>query len=72
MIDTLRTHLATFIVGHFTRPRSLVVRCWLWLAAQSPDMEEKRRCPNAVLRLDPDNHPASLAPLLFHQQRPTS
>ena len=27
---------------------------------------------NAVLRLDPDNKPASLALLLLDQQRPTS
>jgi len=72
MIDTLRTHLATFIVGRFTRPRILVTHCWLWLAAQSTDMEEKRRRRHDVLRLDPDNEPASLALLLFDQHRPTS
>ena len=72
MIDRFRTLLASFIVRPFTRPRMLVLQCWLWLAAKSRDLEEKRRCLHAVLRLDPENEPASLALLLFDQQRPTS
>jgi hypothetical protein len=48
------------------------IRAWFWLAAQTGDVEEKRRCLNAVLELDPENEPASLALLLFDQRRPTS
>jgi len=72
MIDRLRTHLASFIVKHLTRPRMVVVRSWLWLAAKSCDTQAKRRCLHAVLHLDPQNEPASLALLLFDQHRLTS
>lgn len=54
------------------RPRLLVIRAWFWLAAQTNDLEEKRRCLEAVLQLDPDNEPAPLELLLFDQRRPTS
>jgi hypothetical protein len=50
----------------------LLVQSWLWLAAKSRDTQDKRRCLNAVLRLDPENEPASLALLLLDQQRPTN
>jgi hypothetical protein len=72
MIDRFRTLLAAFVVNHLTRPRMLVVQSWLWLAAKSRDAQDKRRCLHAVLQLDPDNEPASLALLLLDQQRPTS
>ena len=72
ILDRLRTLLAKFIVKHLTRPRALVVQTWLWLAAKSQDVEDKRRCLNAVLELDPENEPASLALLLLDQERPTS
>jgi hypothetical protein len=43
------------------------------LAGSTTDnLEEKRRCLKAVLALDPENEPASLALLLFDQRRPTS
>ena len=71
MLDTSRTLLATIIVSRLTRPRPLIIRAWLWLAAEADNLEEKRRCLNAVLRLDPDNEPASLALLLLDQKRPT-
>jgi hypothetical protein len=32
MSEKLRTLVAKLIVQHFTRPRSLVIRAWLWLA----------------------------------------
>lgn len=66
----MRTHLARFAVSHFTGPRFLVVHIWPWLAAESHDIQEKPRCLNAVLQLDPENEPASLALLLFDQRRP--
>jgi len=72
MIGKLRTLLAKFIVDHFTRPRRLVVQAWLWLAAKAEDLEDKRHCLNAVLELDPENEPASLALLLLDQTRPES
>jgi hypothetical protein len=71
VIDNLRTVLARFIVRHLTRS-PLVVQGWLSLAAQADDVEEKRRCLNAVLQLDPENEAASVALLVLDQTRPTS
>ena len=68
MVDKLRTLLAKFIVKHLNRPRSLVVEAWLWLAAEADDTEDKRRCPNAILQLQPENEPASLALLALDQR----
>jgi hypothetical protein len=70
MLDRLRTALAKFIVRYLTRPRLLVTRAWFWLAAEAKGIEDKRRCLNAILQLDPDNEPASLALLLLDQRRP--
>ncbi|HEM61706.1 MAG TPA: hypothetical protein ENO24_05410 [Chloroflexi bacterium] len=72
MLDRFRTHLARFIAGRFTRPHMLIVSCCLWLASTSSDIEEKRRCLHTVLRLDPENEPATLALLLFDLHGPTS
>lgn len=60
MIDNFRTILAKFIVRRLSRPRPLVVATWLWLAADTDDIEEKRRCLWAVLELDPENTRALL------------
>lgn len=59
MLDTIRTYLAKLVVKHLNRPRELVIRAWLWLAADSDDVEGKWRCLNAVLQLDPENEPTS-------------
>ena len=72
MPDKLRTSLARFIVRHLNRPRSLLIRAWLWLAAHADNLEEKRRCLNEVLRLDRENEAATLALLLLDQRGPTS
>jgi len=72
MLDTFRTLLAKFLVKLFPRPRSLIAQAWFWLAAEADDTEEKRRCLNAILELDPENEPASLAPLVLDQSRPES
>jgi len=72
MIDRLRAALAKFIVRHLTYPRPLVIRAWLWLAAEADDLDEKRLRLEAVVRLDPENEAASLALLLLDQRRPTS
>lgn len=39
---------------------------------KSDNVEEKRRCLNTVLELDPQNEPGTLALLLFDQRRATS
>jgi hypothetical protein len=61
MVDRLRTLAARVIVRHFPRARSLVVAAWSWLAAETDDLEEKRRCLEEVLGLDPDNESARMA-----------
>jgi len=71
MADDLRTTLATFTV-HYLRHPPLVIHAWLCLAAEAHTLEQKRRCLHAVLQLDPDNQPASLALVLLDQQRPPS
>jgi hypothetical protein len=71
-VDKLRTLLARFIVADFTRATIFVVRSWFWLAAETQGIQEKRRCVNAVLRLDPENEPASLLLLHFDRRQPES
>jgi hypothetical protein len=70
--DRLQTLIGGFIVQHLSHPRALVVAAWLWLAAKSRATEEKRRSLNAVLQLDPENQPLSLALLVLDQRRPTN
>jgi len=72
MIDVPTRVAARFVVHQLHRPRPLVIRAWLWLAAKADELEEKRRCLNAVLQLDPENEPATLALLVLDQRRPTS
>ena len=59
MLDEFRTAVARFLVRYLTRPSPLVIRAWLWLAAEADDLEEKRRCFNVVLQLDPENDTSS-------------
>ena len=47
MIDRFRTRLARLIIRHLTRPRELVIRAWLWLAADTDDVEVKWLCLHA-------------------------
>lgn len=54
------------------RPRLLVAQAWLWLATEAPTLEEKRRCLEAVLQVEPENEAATLALLVVDQKRPTS
>ena len=72
MIDVPRRVAARFVVHELHGPRPLVIRAWLWLAAEAEDVESKRCCLNAILELDPENEPASLALLVLDQARPTS
>lgn len=53
MLDHLRTLLAQLIVYHLLGPRSLLVAAWGWLAADTDDLDEKRRCLEAILELEP-------------------
>ena len=61
MTQHLRTLSARLITRWLRRPRALVVRAWFWLAAQTDDLDEKRRCLEAILELAPDNEPAGAA-----------
>jgi hypothetical protein len=70
MVDRLLTGIARVVVHRVPHPGPLVVQAWLWLAANASDTEEKRRCLNAALDLDPENEPASLALLLLDRKRP--
>lgn len=72
MPDRFRTALVRFAIEHLARPRRLLIRACFWLAAQTDDLEEKRRRQNTVLELDPENEPASLALLLFDRRRSES
>ena len=68
MLDKLRTLLAKFIVKNLTRPRELVIRAWLWLAADTDDVEEKWLFLQAVLQLNPEHQAARAAPVLLSQR----
>jgi hypothetical protein len=72
MTDSFRTVLANVLVSRFTRPRLLMVQDWFWLAAEAADTEEKRRCLDATLELEPENEPASTALLVLDRRRLTS
>ena len=68
MIDKLRTLPARFIVQHLTRLLLLVIHAWLWLAADTDDVEEKWRCLQAVLELNPEHQAACAASALLFQR----
>lgn len=53
-------------------PSPLLIHPWPWLAAEADNLEEKRRCLNAVLQLDPENETASMALLALDRTRLTS
>jgi hypothetical protein len=61
-VDKFRALLARLIVQHLPRPRPLLIRAWLCLAADTDDVEEEWRGLWQVLELDPDNTTAVLAP----------
>jgi hypothetical protein len=58
MLRTLSAHLLT---RWLRRPRALVVRAWVWLCAHTEDLDEKRRCLEAILELDSKLEWAQLA-----------
>ena len=61
MINRLRTLSARFVTRWLPGPRVLLVRAWFWLAAEAPDLDQQRRCLDAILELDPANEAAGLA-----------
>ena len=69
MIDRVRTLLARLIVKHLNRPLFLVIHAWLWLAAETDDVEEKWRCLQAVLELNPEHQAACAASALLFQRK---
>ena len=68
MLDKIRTLLARLIVKHLTRPLFLVIHAWLWLASDTHDVEEKWRCLQAVLELNPEQQAARAASALLFQR----
>jgi hypothetical protein len=68
MVDKLRTIIAKFIAQHVQRPPCVVAGAWRWLAAQTGNVEEEKRCLWAVLDLDADNTRALLGLLALVQQ----
>ncbi len=69
VIDKLRTVLAKFIFRDLTRPRQLVIRAWLWLAAETDALDEQRRCLEAVLELNSDSQAARAGLARLHQRQ---
>ena len=61
MIDKFRTLLAKLMVEYLARPRPLVIHAWLWLAAETDDVEEEWLFPQAVLQLNPEHQAARAA-----------
>ncbi len=68
MVDRLRTLLAKLVVEHLARPRPLVIHAWLWLAAETDDVEEKWLFPQAVLQLNPEHQATRTASALLFQR----
>ena len=61
MINRLRTLSARILTRFFCRPRALIISAWFWLAAQTDELEVKRRCLEAILELDPGLEWAQMA-----------
>ena len=55
-----RTALARFFIRWLPWPPSLLLAAWGWLAAEAEGLGEKRRCLEAILRLEPDNEQATM------------
>jgi hypothetical protein len=72
VLDRPPSTMAKFVVQYLPGPSLLLVTPWLCLAANAGDVEEKCRSLNAVLPLDPENEPATLALLLLERTTPTS
>ena len=53
VINAIRTLSGRFITRHHIGPRALQIRAWACLAADTDDLAEKKRCPEAIVALDP-------------------
>jgi hypothetical protein len=51
--DSIRTLSARFITRHGVGPRVMQIRAWAWLAAETDDLAEQKRCLEAIVALDP-------------------
>ena len=69
MIDRLRTLLARIVTHWLLGPRELLIRAWAWLCADTDDLDEKHRCLEAILELDPDLERANQGLRLVEHQR---
>jgi len=46
-----------------------VIRAWFWLAAESDDVEEERRCVEALPELDPEHQATQAGLVLLHHRQ---
>ena len=69
MLDRLRTIPARFIVDRLRGAPPLLVAAWLWLAAETEDLDEKRPCLEAVLELKAESQAARAGLALLHQRQ---
>ena len=68
MADGLRTLVGRVIVQDLRHSHTLVICAWFWLAADTDDVEEKWRCLQAVLELNPEHQAARAASALLFQR----
>ena len=54
MLDPLRTLSARLFTRWQIGPPEMRIRAWMWLAARTDDLQEKARCLEAILELEPD------------------
>jgi hypothetical protein len=69
VIDRFRTWSALVFTRHRIGPRIPQIRAWAWLAAETDDLEEKTKCLEAIVALDPDLEWAHEALRLFRNER---
>jgi len=67
-----RRLLAKLLVQVLACPRPLAIEAYLWLASETDNLEEKRRCLDTVLKLAPENESTTLALPVLDQKRPSS
>jgi hypothetical protein len=53
VIDCLRTASADLVTRYRLGHLALQIRAWAWLAAETDDLAEQKRCLEAIVALDP-------------------
>ncbi|HUT19493.1 MAG TPA: hypothetical protein VM366_10050, partial [Anaerolineae bacterium] len=53
VINRLRTASAHLVTHYRLGPVALQVRAWAWLAAETDELAEQKRCLEAIVALDP-------------------